>query len=189
VLQINLDFAALILILVVVIVVRYLLLRKTRRRSRNRYIEASPEQEAFLNNFNVVPYDDFSAFDFMLGSFSHISPFPRLVEGEWRYTVYLTSSEVEDMITLSHEISECTLGRVIENQLNLKKPLYLQRIEDHKFWVHGKKQKYLIEHFIATLGEVDELTPEKLGERLHKEEIKSLILPPSKKWTESNSSR
>jgi hypothetical protein len=57
--------------------------------------------------------------------------------------------------------------------LNLNKPLYCQRSEDNKFWVKGKKQYYLIEHIMATLGEINDLTPEKLRERLSKEEIES----------------
>jgi hypothetical protein len=43
--------------------------------------------------------------------------------------------------------------------LKLEKPLYLQRKENNKFWVHGRKQRYLLEHIMVTLGEVDDLTP------------------------------
>jgi hypothetical protein len=64
---------------------------------------------------------------------------------------------------------------VIEKLLNLEKPLYLQRKEDDKFWLHGKRQKYLVEHVMATLGEADSLTHDKLKERLGKEEIEAWL--------------
>lgn len=175
VLQINLGFVALILIFAVVIVARYLLVRKTRRKLWKSYYKALQEQETFLKAFNVTPFDDFSAFDFKLGRFSHVSPFPKLIEDGWRYGIYLSRSEAEDIATITHEISECTLGRLIEGLLNLEKPIYLQRKEDDKFWVHGKKQRYLVEHIVATLGEVDDLTPKKLRERLNKEDAKAWL--------------
>jgi hypothetical protein len=81
-----------------------------------RYREALKERETFLKSFNVSSFDDFSAFDFKLGRFSHITPFPRLTESEWRYRVYLDGSEAEDIVTITHEISECTVGRVIERE-------------------------------------------------------------------------
>lgn len=174
-LQINFGFVALILIFAVIIMVRYLSVRKTRRKFWKHYYEALEEQEAFLEAFNVTSFDDFSAFDFRLGSFSHISPFPDLIEDGWRYGIYLSHSEAEDIVTINHEISECTVGRVIEKLLNLEKPLYLQRKEANKFWVNGKKQKYLVEHVMATLGEADDLTHEKLRERLNKEDAKSWL--------------
>lgn len=174
-LQINLGFAALILIFVVVITVRYILVRKTQKKMWTNYYELLQEQEVFLNNFIATPFDDFGAFDFVLGRFSHVSPFPRLVEGTWRYTIYLTTSEAEDIITIAHEISECSLGRIIERLLDLKRPLFLLRKQGEKFSVRGKKQQYLVEHFVATLGEVEDLTPDKLRERLNKDEIESLI--------------
>ena len=175
VLRINLGFVALILIFAVIIVTRYLLLRKNRKKLWKRYYEALQEQETFLKTFNVTPFDNFSAFDFRLGRFSHVSPFPNLVEDEWRYRIYLSRSEAEDIATINHEISECTVGRIIERLLNLEKPLYLQRKEDDKFWVHGKKQKYLVEHVVTTLGEVDDLTHKKLKERLKKEDAKAWL--------------
>lgn len=175
VLQINLGFVTLILIFAVVVVVRYLLMRKTQRKLWERYYEVLHERRTFLKTFNVTPFDDFSAFDFRLGSFSHISPFPDLIEDGWRYGIYLSHSEAEDIVTINHEISECTVGRVIEKLLNLEKPLYLQRKEANKFWVNGKKQKYLVEHVMATLGEADDLTHEKLRERLNKEDAKSWL--------------
>lgn len=171
----NLGFAALILIFAVIIMARYLLVRKTRRKLWKLYYDALQEQEMFLKAFNVTSFDDFSAFDFRLGRFSHISPFPKWVEGGWRYRVNLIRSEAEDITTITHEISECTLGRIIEGLLNLEKPLYLQRKEDDKFWVHGKKQKYLVEHVMTTLGEVDDLAHEKLRQRLNKEDAKTWL--------------
>jgi hypothetical protein len=98
-----------------------------------------------------------------------------LVEGKWKYRIYLSSSEAEDIVTITHEISECTVGRVIERMLSLEKPLYLKRKEDGCFWVHGKKQRYLVEHVMATLGEVDDLTPKKLRERLSIEDAKAWL--------------
>jgi len=164
VLQIDLGLVALILALILIFAV-VIRLRKL--------LKDYQEKEVFLNSFSVTPFNDFSAFDFKLGRFSHNSPFPRLVEGEWRYVIYLTKSEFEDTITINHELSECVVGRVIERVLNLNKPLYCQRSEDNRFWVKGKKQYYLIEHIMVTLGEINDLTPEKLRERLNKEEIES----------------
>ena len=173
--QVNLGFALLILVSAVVVIMRYLLMRKTRGRLWRHFYEALQEREAFLRSFNTVAFNDFSAFDFRLGRFSHVSPLPKLVKGGWRYRIYLDSSDVEDVSTIAHEISECTIGRVIEGLLNLKKPLYLQRKEDDKFWVHGKKQRYLVEHVMATLGEADNLTPQKLRERLNKEDAEDWL--------------
>ncbi len=173
--QINFGFGALILIFTVVITVRYLLVRKTRRKFLKLYHEDLEEQEAFLEAFNVSSFDDFSAFDFKHGNFSHVSPFPNRIEGEWRYRIYLSGSEIDDVVTITHEISECTLGRVIEKLVNLEKPLFLQRKEDNKFLVHGEKQRYLVEHVMATLGEVDDLTHEKLMQRLNKKDAEAWI--------------
>ena len=175
VLQINPGFAVLIIASAVVIATRYLLSRRTRRKLRRLYEEALQEKEAFLEAFNDTRFDDFSAFDFRLGYFSHVSPFPRMIESRWRYTIYLTDSEAEDDTTLTHEISECTIGRIIERLLSLEKPLYLQRKEEDKFWVHGKKRKYLVEHVLATLGEVDNITSETLRQRLDKEDVEAWL--------------
>jgi len=172
VLQLNLGSIALILILVSVTLARYFWRRKSRRDKWRLYQEALQNQETFLKNFNVTRFDDFSLYDFGIGRFSYVFPFPSVVEGEWRYRIYLSRSEAEDVATIIHEISECTIGRVIEKLLNLEKPLYLQRKEYNKFWVHGKKQKYLVEHLITTLGEVDDLPFRKLTERLNKDDIK-----------------
>jgi len=174
-LQISSGFVVLILIFAVVIVMRYLLLRKTRKRLWKRYYDDLQEQEVFLKTFDVAYFDDFSSFDFRRGGFSHVSPFPKRIEGEWRYIIYLSRSEVEGIVTITHEISECTIGRVIEKLLKLKKPLYLQRKENGKFWVRGKRQKYLVEHVMATLGEVDDLTHKELRQRLSKEDLETWL--------------
>lgn len=166
----NLGLATLILIFAIVTVVHYLLVRKTRSRLRERYHEVLQEQEAFLKSFGVTPFDDFSSFDFGNGRFSHVSPYPRSVEGDWRYVIYLMDSEAEDTATITHEICECSIGRVIENLLGLEKPLYLQRKINDKFWIRGKKKKYVVEHVMATLGEADDLTHKKLKQRLHEED-------------------
>lgn len=175
VLEINFGFATLILIFAVVIMVRYSLARKNQRELWKLYGEALKEHEAFLKAFSVSPFDDFSAFDFRLGRFSHVRPFPNLVEGEWRYGICLSSLEAEDIVTITHEISECTLGRIIERLANLEKPLYLQRKENDRFWVSGKKQRYLVEHVLATFGEVDNLTYKRLMERLNNEDAKAWL--------------
>lgn len=173
----NLGFLALILIVTVVIAVHYLLTRKTQGKLWKVYSEALREQETFLKAFSSSPFEDFSLFDFRVGrfSFSYVSPFPKQVEGEWRYGICLGHSEAEDVSTITHEISECTIGRVIERLLNLETPLYLQRKEANRFWIHRKKQKYHVEHIMVTLGELDELTFEKLSERLNKEDIEAWL--------------
>lgn len=169
---------ALILIFALAILIRYLLLIRPRRESSELHFETLKEREAFFESFIVSPFTDFSEFDFERGSFSHVSPFPARASGEWRYRIYLSSLEVDDVVTINHEISECALGRLIEKLLTLEKPLYLYRKEDDKFWVHGHKQKYLVEHVLATLGEVDDLTHEKLSQRLDKDDIKAWLNLP-----------
>jgi len=173
--MINPGVIVLVLILSVLFATRYLVLRKTGRRLWHRYREALREREVFLKSFNPSSFEDFSAFDFGLGHFSHVSPFPKQVGDEWRFRIYLSGSEAEDLQTIVHEISECTIGRLIEKLLNLKKPLYLQRKEDDKFWLHGKRQRYLVEHVVTTLGEAEELNREKLFQRLEKEDAETWL--------------
>jgi hypothetical protein len=175
--RINLGFVVLVLIFAVLVITRYLLLSKRERKLWRRYHETLQEREAFLRSFNARPFEDFSAFDFRLGRFSHVLPFPRFVEGEWRYRIYLDCSEAEDVVTITHEISECAVGRVIERLLRLEKPLYLLRKENGKFWVHGRRQRYLIEHVMVTLGEIGDLTPKKLRDRLNKEDAEIWLNP------------
>ena len=150
--QINLGFVVLALIFVVVIVVRYLLVRKTRRRLWKLYYEDLEEQEAFLEAFNVSSFNDFSAFDFNLGSFSHVSPFPKLIEGDWRYRIYLSSSEVEDIVTVTHD-PDAHLEEPLKDCLTLrdhsiccgKKPTnfgYMERSKDislNMLWLRLEK--------------------------------------------------
>jgi len=172
------DLGYLVIILIVATIVRYVLIRRTRKKSLERYSKALQEHEKFLTSV-FASFSDFSLFDFSLGhfNFSYVSPFPEPVKDEWRYRIVLSRSESEDISTINHEITECTLGRLIENLLDLEKPLYFQRKELDKFWVHGKKQKYLVEHILATLGEADDLTAEKLTTRLNKEDIKGWLNP------------
>jgi hypothetical protein len=85
--------------------------------------------------------------------------------------VYLAKADFEDIDTIVHEITECTVGRMIERLLQLKKPLYLLRKQENKFWIDGKQQKYLVEHILTTLGELDSISAEKLGERVAAEDI------------------
>jgi len=168
-------FVALVLTFAFVVTARYLYIRRTRTKFEKLHLEALEEQKAFLKSFSGSTFDYFSAFDFEVGMFSHVSPFPRRVSDQWRYRISLEGSEAEDVVTITHEISECTIGRLIEKLSNIEKPLYLYRKENDRFWVHGTKQKYLVEHVLATLGEVDDLTLEKLNERLNKEDAKAWL--------------
>jgi len=171
------DLVFLFLILVAASIARYLWIRRARKKTSELYVKALQEQETFLKTFILAPFSDFSLFNFYMGrfNFSYVSPFPESVEGGWRYRIVLTRSESEDIATINHEISECTVGRLIENLLNLEKPLYLQRKEHDKFWIHGKKQKYLLEHLVATLGEIDDLTNEELRKRIDNEDLKTWL--------------
>jgi hypothetical protein len=106
----NLGIVVLILVVSVITLARYLLMGKTRRKMIQHYDQNWQEQETFLKTFNVSPFDDFSAFNFRLGHFSHVSPFPKLIEDEWRYIIFLGSSEADDIATITHELSECAIG-------------------------------------------------------------------------------
>jgi hypothetical protein len=129
------------------------------------------EQELFIASFDPSKFVDFDAFTFQVGSFSHVSPFPTYDDSEWRYKIYLASREVEDADTIVHELTECTLGRVIEKLLDLKKPLYLQRRQEEKFWVTGQRQRYILEHLLVALSEFDQISQEKREERIAPEDI------------------
>lgn len=158
-------------VLFVVAIVFFLLrLRFFVRYSREKR-RVQDEIDSFLTNFNPSELTDF-AFKFQLGSFSHVSPFPSKTSGEWRYTIYLAKPESEEDDTIVHEIVECTLGRVIERLLELKKPLYLHRKREDKFWINGQQQKYLLEHLLATIAEFDEIPKEKQEERIAAEDIR-----------------
>ena len=168
----DLNTFIFVLCLIAIFVALFLLrLRYLKRYSKiKKKIER--DQDVFLTMFDPSKFVDFDAFTFQVGSFSHVSPFPAQSDGEWRYKIYLASSEVEDADTLIHELTECTIGRVIERLLDLKKPLYLKRKQDEKFWVTGKRQKYILEHLVATLSEFDDIPKEKQEERVAPEDIK-----------------
>jgi hypothetical protein len=138
------------------------------------------EQEFFLATFDPSKFTDFDVLDFQAGSFSHIDPFPSKLDGEWYFTVYLAKADFEDIATIVHEITEHTIGRMIERQLQLRKPLYLLRKQENKFWIIGKQQKYLVEHILATLCELGNISREKLGERVAAEDIEKWHLLGSK---------
>jgi hypothetical protein len=145
------------------------------------------EQELFLRTFNPSDSTDFDFFTFQAGSFSHVSPFPtQTADGEWRYTVYLAIPDVEDADTIMHEITECTIGRIIEKLLDLKKPLYLQRKQEEKFWISGQRQKYILEHLLATISEFDDIPKEKREERIATEDIKKWQLGTTQTYLEPN---
>jgi len=129
------------------------------------------EQKLFLTTYDPSKFVDFDAFTFQVGSFSHVSPFPAQSGGEWRYRIYLARSDVDDFDTIVHELTECTLGRVVERLLDLRVPLYLQRKEEEKFWVTGQRQKYILEHLLATIGEFDDISKQKQEERIAPQDI------------------
>lgn len=148
-----------------------------RYSAMKRKIET--EQELFLTTFDPSKFVDFDTFNFQIGSFSHVSPFPTISDGEWRYTIYLANPEIEETDTIMHEITECTIGRVIEKLLELKKPLYLQRKLEEKFWVTGQQQKYILEHLLATFSEFDDIPREKQQERIAPKDIEKWKLVTS----------
>lgn len=142
----DLDTLVIIIFFSAVFIALFLLrLRYFLRYSKMRN-KIKREQEFFLTTFDPSKFADFDAFAFQLGSFSHVSPFPNQKDEEWRYIINLAIPEAEDTDTIMHEITECTLGRIIEKLLDLKKPLYLQRKQEEKFWVSGQQQKYILEH-------------------------------------------
>ena len=147
-----------------------------RLRNLTRYSKVKrrmeQERDFFLTNFDAATLTDFDTFTFKLWSFSHIGPFPAKSDGEWLYTIFLTRQDSEDVSTIVHEITECTIGRLIEKLLQLKRPLYLIRKQEDKFWLSGQRQKYLPEHMVATLSELDVIPREKLEERIAPQDIK-----------------
>lgn len=167
----NLSAAIFIILFAIVFVAIFLLrLRYFMRYSRmKRKIEE--ETELFLTTFDPSKSIEFDVFTFQVGSFSHVSPFPAQSDGEWRYTIYLANPETEDVGTITHEITECTIGRVTERLLELKKPLYLHRKQEEKFWVSGQRQKYILEHLLTALGEFHDIPKEKQQERIATEDI------------------
>ncbi|HVP93031.1 MAG TPA: hypothetical protein VMS94_04745 [Acidobacteriota bacterium] len=134
---------------------------------------ALAERELFLTTFDPSKFTDFDLLSFQAGSFSHIGPFPSKRDGEWYFMVYLAKTDFEDIATIVHEITEYTVGRMIERLLQLKKPLYLLRKQENKFWINGKRQKYLVEHILTTFSELDNISVERLGERVAAEDIEN----------------
>jgi hypothetical protein len=150
----------------------FLRLRYVARRSKTER-RIKQERELFLANFNPSTFTDFDTFAFRLWNFSHVGPFPDRKDGQWVYTIFLTMDDSEDIVTIVHEITECSVGRLIERLLLLKRPLYLVRKEDNKFWLSGQHQKYILEHIVATLSELDGTPQERLEERVAKEDIQA----------------
>lgn len=171
----NIGFVVFAVIVVFVGIVKYVMLQRRRGYLRRLFLKIEKDVSDFLATFNPSSFNDFSAFDFKIGRFSLVAPFPNRDWGEWRYIIYLNKFEAEDMITILHEIIECTIGRVIEKLLDLDKPLYLKRKQEDKFWILGKKQKYIIEHVMTTLCEAVDFDHKRLKERLAKEDFKAWL--------------
>jgi len=169
---VDLRTVGLVAVFAVFVVLFFLRLRYVTRRSKAEK-RMQQEREFFLASFDPSTFTEFDTFTFRLGSFSHVGPFPTKNGGEWVYTIFLTEQDIEDIDTISHEITECTLGRLIERLLSLKSPLYLIRKQDDKFWLSGQRQKYILEHIVATLGELDSTTQKILEERVAKEDIQA----------------
>lgn len=150
----------------------------TRHSAAKKRIQQ--EREFFLANFNPSTLTDFDTFTFRLWSFSHVGPFPARSDDEWVYTIFLTKQDSEDIGTIVHEITEFTVGRLIEKLLPLERPLYVIRKQDNKFWLSGQQQKYLPEHIVATLSELDNIPKEKLEERIAPQDIQTWQLSGSK---------
>jgi hypothetical protein len=131
------------------------------------------DRDFFLANFDPSTFTDFDNFSFTSWSFSHVGPFPDKSDGEWVYTIFLAKQDNEDISTIVHEITECTVGRLVERLLLLKRPLYLMRKQGSRFWLSGRRQKYLPEHIIATLSELNDIPKEKLEERIALQDIQS----------------
>lgn len=171
----NIGFIVFAIIVILVAMVRYLMFRKRRQHLKRLSTKFEKDISDFLATFNPSSFNDFSALDFKIGRHSLVAPFPNKDEGELRYTIYLEEFEAEDVITIIHEIVECTIGRVIEKLVNLNKPLYLQRKQEDKFWISGKKQKYVVEHVVTTLTEALDVPHAKLKERVAKEDLKAWL--------------
>lgn len=161
------SFTLIFLLVIGMTLIRYLFYRRQRKIIH----DADEKLREFIASFDPSFLTDFSLFNFKLGAESLISPFPRQDGTEWKYTVYLSRADLEDFVTITHELTECTLGRLIERLLCLKKPLYIERKESGKFWVHGKKGQYLLEHVVTTLSEIGQVDNEKLRERFSKEDL------------------
>jgi len=170
------DNALIVLVAMAVILtlIRFVTMRRSRRRLGQLSTEIDREIKEFLADFTPSTFEDFSALNFKLGTDSYCAPFPhKNADGELEYSVYLSRHDAEDVATITHELTEWTIGRLIEKLLDLNKPLYLKRKQEDKFWMHGTKQKYVLEHVLTTLGETSDTTDILLRERLAKEDIKA----------------
>jgi len=170
----DIDYTALAVIFIVIAfmtVIRYLIFRKQHKI----FSKEKEKIQEFIANFNPSSFSNFSLFDFKVGRISCVSPFPSKESAEWKYTIFLSPPKIEDLTTITHEITECTIGRLIEKLLDLEMPLYLKRKKEDKFWVHGKHQKYLLEHMVTTLSEIGKVGNEELKQRFSKEDFKELI--------------
>ena len=63
----------------------------------------------------------------------------------------------------------------LKDYLTLKNHFICSGKKPTSFGCMEKKQKYLVEHVMATLGEVDGLTHKKLKQRLNKEDMKAWL--------------
>ena len=174
--DVEMDTRLIILIALAVTLtlIRFLTLRRSRRRFNQLSMEINKEINEFLANFRPSTFEDFSALDFKLGAYSHCAPFPRKdVDGELIYSIYLSRHDAEDVATITHELTGWTIGRLIEKLLDLNKPLYLQRKQEDKFWIHGTKQKYVLEHVLTTFSETIDTSDLISRERLAKEDVKA----------------
>jgi len=164
----------LIVMAVALTLIRFLILKRSRKRLDQLSAEMDREIEEFLVGFKPSTFDDFSVLDFRVGVDSYCAPFPhKSSDGELRYSVYLSRREAEEVATIIHELTEWTIGRLIEKLLELYKPLYLQRKQEDRFWIHGTKQRYVLEHVVTTLSETHDASDNLLRERLGKEDIKA----------------
>jgi hypothetical protein len=173
----NAGLVVLTIVVVLVALFRYSMFRRRQEHVKKLSAEIEKDISDFLAAFNPATHNDFSALDFRIGQTSLVAPFPNRGAGEWRYTIYLEKFEVEDEITILHEIVECTIGRVIEKLLNLDKPLYLKRKEDDEFWIPGKRRKYVLEHVVTTLCEAVDVDHHELKDRLAKEDFAAWFNP------------
>jgi hypothetical protein len=168
----SVDTRTVVIVILFGVVVIVFLLRFRYSSQYSKMVKhALAERDLFLRTFDPSVFIDFDVLSFQAGGFSHIGPFPSKRDGEWYFTVYLAGADFEDVGTIVHEIVECTVGRIIERQLQLKKPLYLLRKQEDKFWVNGRQQKYLVEHIVTTFSELGSISAEKLRERVAAEDI------------------
>jgi len=167
----DFNMIVLVVLFIVAVIFFFLRLKLYMEYSRGKR-KIREEVNAFLKNFNLSDFCNYDMLEFQLASFSHVSPFPKKIDGEWRYIIYLAQPEATDTSTIVHEIVECTIGRVIEKLLQLKKPLYLLRKHDGKFWVTGQQQKYVLEHLLTAMTEFNDIPKEKQEERVAPEDIK-----------------